>query len=430
MQSTSATSAPGIRRIGNFQKICDALDWSDPTMAATIAGDLGASPSFHRRQWEFATILSVLAREGMLTRSRTGISFGAGREPLTHIVSRKAGRITATDLYSADTVWDVARTDAPRAFVLGPGAPPHEPDRISVERMDMRNLAAGDETFDFAYSTGAIEHIGDFDDFERHFTEVRRVLKPGGVYVFTTVLAFSSTTIRLPNQYYFHPRELAECVARSPLQMDPVFDGRLSPNVLNRPTNDRFLDFGLTGLSRSTPQVTIERGGDVTVANSVILRRGAGPMTQLPDFAGWDASAAFVERSLRESASRVWTTGAPLDVTTGRLRRGAERGAGAVAFGSRPIFFGGPGRVSVMIWLDAARSSSGAMRLEVRSIPRGWPKTPQVVAQVPLDFGRHSGAPERISFEAEPTTAYEILGIVETGGVTIHEAHAIARYAA
>ena len=41
--------------------------------------------------------------------------------------------------------------------------------------MDMRQIEFDDESFDFAYSSSAVEHIGGWDEFRQHLTDVRRV---------------------------------------------------------------------------------------------------------------------------------------------------------------------------------------------------------------------------------------------------------------
>ncbi len=60
---------------------------------------------------------------------------------------------------------------------------PAAAERADLRVMDATDLAFGDDTFDLVYSFHALEHI---DDPERALQEMRRVLKPKGVYCIGT----------------------------------------------------------------------------------------------------------------------------------------------------------------------------------------------------------------------------------------------------
>jgi SAM-dependent methyltransferase len=53
-------------------------------------------------------------------------------------------------------------------------------DRLHITQSDIRYLPYPDNSFDFIYTMGTIEHM---DDYHRAVGEVRRVLKPGGLAI-------------------------------------------------------------------------------------------------------------------------------------------------------------------------------------------------------------------------------------------------------
>ncbi len=100
-----------------------------------------------------------------------------------------------TDLYSSNSEWDTARAADPSEFIKANKPFYADENKFEAINMDMRDLKFKDESFDFCYSSCAIEHIGDYKDFEIHLNEVHRVLKDGGLYVLTTEFLFADETI-------------------------------------------------------------------------------------------------------------------------------------------------------------------------------------------------------------------------------------------
>ena len=64
--------------------------------------------------------------------------------------------------------------------------------RNGVLCQDVQQLTFGDGSFDICTSTEVFEHV---PDDKRGFAEIRRVLAPGGVFVFTVPLVDSSRTV-------------------------------------------------------------------------------------------------------------------------------------------------------------------------------------------------------------------------------------------
>jgi len=186
-----------------LSKICDASDWFDTEFHSVIVNELKEPPRFHRKQWEFAMIFLALKKLGFLNQNMNGLSLGGGNERVLYSIAQHVKELIVTDLYDENTTWDCAKTKDPDEYIKA--SKPFEVDlsKIKALAMDMRYLDFEDNTFDFCYSSCAIEHIGDFDDFVKHLDEVYRVLKEDGVYVFTTEFKTGSDTIEDQNNYIF-----------------------------------------------------------------------------------------------------------------------------------------------------------------------------------------------------------------------------------
>jgi SAM-dependent methyltransferase len=215
-------------------KVCDIADWFDEDFNRIVVDELRDVPRFHRKQWEFAWKFRALRDMGVLRPDAVGVSFGAGQERLLYALAPHVGRLWATDLYDPDTIWPQARTGDIDAFIRENAPFPVPAERLSAKIMDMRTIEFPDETFDFAYSSSAVEHIGDWDDFRSHLDEVRRVLKPGGVYVMTTDIIYGPAWNRRGN-YKFTPEGLQWWLQESGMAYEPLVDCRIAHHRGNQP---------------------------------------------------------------------------------------------------------------------------------------------------------------------------------------------------
>jgi ubiquinone/menaquinone biosynthesis C-methylase UbiE len=74
---------------------------------------------------------------------------------------------------------------------------------LTVYELRSHEIEFGDNGFDFADSSSVVEHIGGWDEFRRHLSEVKRVLKRGSVYVPTTEISYGNT-IEARGNYKFN----------------------------------------------------------------------------------------------------------------------------------------------------------------------------------------------------------------------------------
>ncbi|MBT8386642.1 MAG: class I SAM-dependent methyltransferase [Ignavibacteria bacterium] len=291
----------------HLSKLCDAADWFDSEFQEVIKSELKEFPRFHRKQWEFAIIFLALRRLGFLNEESIGLSMGGGNERVLYSIARYVKKLFVTDLYSDTTGWDCARTDDPIEFIRS--SKPFEVDDSKIEalRMDMRDLQFEDNTFDFCYSSCAIEHIGNYPDFVEHFNEVNRCLKDGGVYVLTTEFQLGNETIKDPNNYIFSPNYLKEILGNIDLSImkEPIVS--LTEHEANLPLPVNVNKLFKTGSIENQkdnfpvyPHLLLLRGKYPFTSISFILKKDKKKEKNNPRFIGFENSRSFLEEGLKK----------------------------------------------------------------------------------------------------------------------------------
>jgi SAM-dependent methyltransferase len=419
-------------------KVCDAADWFDPQVLAVIQGELGELPRFHRKQWEFAMLFRALETLGRLRPDSVGLSLGGGRELLLYAVARHVRQLVVTDLYDPHTTWAEARTDDPDRFVKQGKPFPVDDARLRALRMDMRQLEFPDQSFDFAYSACAVEHIGEWPDFLRHLSEVHRVLKPGGVYAFTTELHYGPETIEHPNNYVFSASYLAELCAASPLDVAADCPAALTPHRANLPLPENLAaiyapeqDALADRLKGELPHVQLLRGGLPHASALLILTRPAGPAgARRMAFPGIEAARGFLAAGIQEY--RGWVESSrlridPLGFLPGRHSRFLEGGppsitardaADATVFHSEYLWLGsGLRRFRARLEPAAGAGGRGSLELRVhryRTLGRVDVDCPASAA-VPLTRQAAGPLDAELSLEVDPEFCYALLAHMREG---------------
>jgi len=173
--------------------------------------------------------------------------------------------------------------------------------------MDMRDLQFEDNTFDFCYSSCAIEHIGDYDDFVKHFNEVNRCLKDGGVYVLTTEFQFGEETIKDPNNYIFSPDYLRKILSNVNLSLidEPMVSLSEHEANLPLPTNvNKLFKSGSLEHHKDNfpvyPHTLLLRGKYPFTSISFILKKEKTNVLNNPRFTGFETSKIFLEKGVKK----------------------------------------------------------------------------------------------------------------------------------
>jgi SAM-dependent methyltransferase len=376
-------------------KVCDAADWFIPEFSSIISSELHEVPRFHRKQWEFAIIFDRLQKAGALREDATGISFGSGRELPLYALANHVKQLWATDLYSQDASWSVARTDNLDEFVRGAPPFPSRIDRLSTKRMDMRQIEFPDESFDFAYSSSAVEHIGGWDDFKTHLAEVKRVLKPGGIYVMTTDIIYGPPAHE-PTNFKFNAEGLEWWLRESGMDYRPVIDCRIARHYINTPLPSDLTNYLTSDSGNDRPNlfgmlVQTQMLVGCHPHSSVVLEMRKAP-TDRPrvNFLGLAETTTFLKQAQQGWESFIEATNlsphpAPYTPTKMRDRQWSTT---YMWLGSKPrtvlvqIQTDGPGTITVGV--DKAHTDQ--YWVPVVDIPRHAEKTP---GHIELEFVLH-----------------------------------------
>ena len=265
----------------NTSKICDAADWFDPDVKLIIENELKETARFHRKQWEFAMIFLTIQKLGLLNQEKIGLSLGGGNERVLYSIAKHIQKLFVTDLYDDSTSWDCARTNDPDEFIKASKPFPLDDNKIQALKMDMRFLDFDDNSFDFCYSSCAIEHIGEHKDFLQHFNEVNRVLKEGGIYVLTTELQFGDRTICDENNFVFSKDYISDLISESNLEFISDVDTDLTKNIINYPYPSNIKNLALSGnkslnqkIVEEFPHLVLLRGNVPFTSVLLVLRKG------------------------------------------------------------------------------------------------------------------------------------------------------------
>ncbi|MGK9235398.1 class I SAM-dependent methyltransferase [Inquilinus limosus] len=393
----AATHCIPDTRIDNLQKVSDIYDWFDPAVDHIVRQHLKVVPGTSRRTWEFAMIFLALHRAGKLHGTARGLALGAGTERLIFAIAEQVEHVVVTDLYQTDSRWVGVRTDNPQDLVMAHAPWPVPDGRIRAMRMDMRQIELPDDSFDFAWSTGSFEHIGEDEDFIRHLNEVHRVLKPGGVYAFTTVVSYGSESHRIPNNYYFHPEHFADLLHASNLRPEPVFDCAVREHHFNKPSLETLEDFGCAAADAQLHAVVAWRRGTINVANLAVLRKDDALPKVRPEVRGFAETKARLWREADMLTRRLWTDWQEL--------KPHRSGTGYV---TGPQYFGS-GTVEVEV--DAIDRNGSAIELEVLVRRPAPPLGRRVMATLQHDPG---DAP--LTFQARADHLYALRVARKDGG--------------
>jgi SAM-dependent methyltransferase len=158
------------------------------------ASELRITPHYNRKLWEFAYICQVLWSAGMLAPGKRGLGFGCGGEILPSLFVKYGASVLATDLDEAHPEaqgWiQTGQHSTGKVEVLRRAdicADPAALERIDFRFVNMNDIPGElDGSFDFCWSTCALEHLGSRAKGIEFIENSLRTLKPGGVAVHTT----------------------------------------------------------------------------------------------------------------------------------------------------------------------------------------------------------------------------------------------------
>lgn len=168
----------------------------------------------------------------------------------------------------------------------------------------MRQIEFPDESFDFACSSSAARHIGGWDDLKAHLSEVKRVLKPGGVYVMTTDFIYGPP-IHTPGGMKFDAEGLERLLQVSGMDYRPIIDCRVTEHLINTPLPSNLIAYMAADGEGVQPDsfwqlAHVQLLGSGHPCNSVVLemRKAATDRPRI-EFVGLEETTTFLKQAQR-----------------------------------------------------------------------------------------------------------------------------------
>ena len=235
---------------------------------------LRVPPATHRKLWEWCYIMQSLQVAGMIQPGRRGLGFGVGVEPLTPYLAAQGCTILATDLpasASASVPWsETGQHAALLADLNRDGLCPDDEfhARVQFEAVDMNAIPDTFRDFDFAWSSCAMEHLGDLQAGMTFLERQLQCLKPGGVSVHTTEYNVSSNDATLVDGHsvLYRRRDLEDLVVR---MRDAGHDMRITFAAGNAPE-----DLHVDSVPFTNLHLRVHTEGFVHTSFGLIIRRG------------------------------------------------------------------------------------------------------------------------------------------------------------
>jgi SAM-dependent methyltransferase len=247
----------------SLNRIPDLGDWDAGAPLSDLMREMGESVAIHRKSWEYAVCVLGLRQLGVVSPDARALAVGAGYERPLFYFANCIDRVVATDLYdNPDHEGNPAMLTNPAAF-----APfPYREDHLSVLRMSGDDLRFEDQSFDFAFCLSSIEHFGSRDVQRRSVSEIKRVLKRGGVACIITELILT----RHSHEEYFSLDEIKGMFTRdAELQLvGGDFDFRISESLVRWPVDIRHSKH-----LRKSPHVVLRDGDMLWTSLSMFLRK-------------------------------------------------------------------------------------------------------------------------------------------------------------
>lgn len=166
----------------------------------------------HRKDWEIEIALKTLHDLGGAHPNANILGVGAGTERTIFELAnaQSAALVTASDIYNDAGDWDGWHGKKflrnPHAFA--PEGLPYDPKRVAVMHVDMCDMPYDDEVYDGIFSSGSIEHVGDYAKIAKAAKEIGRVLKKGGIASISTEFRVRGEGWGWANVVLFSPDEI------------------------------------------------------------------------------------------------------------------------------------------------------------------------------------------------------------------------------
>jgi 2-polyprenyl-3-methyl-5-hydroxy-6-metoxy-1,4-benzoquinol methylase len=170
----------------------DASHFLDASFREWFALVSDGGMEYHRKPWEYAFILERARQGSVLAPGKRALGFGVGQEPIPAVLARHGVEVLATDQPAERA--DHWKSSGEHADDVRALSRPSVVDDATLTRqvrfapVDMNEVPADLGTFDFVWSSCAIEHLGSPAAGLEFVLSTAQLLRPGGVAVHTTEL--------------------------------------------------------------------------------------------------------------------------------------------------------------------------------------------------------------------------------------------------
>lgn len=186
---------------------------------ATELRDVPGQP--HRKLWEWSYIAQALFERGFLKENSRGLGFAVGREPLPALFASRGCNVVATDLTLKDATkegWNDGRQHSAsieHLNVRGICSAEKMAELVRFRTVNMREIPSDIGTFDFLWSSCAMEHLGSLRHGMNFVIDAMKCLRPGGIAIHTTELNCESETktVESGRDVVYRKREFIELKA-------------------------------------------------------------------------------------------------------------------------------------------------------------------------------------------------------------------------
>jgi hypothetical protein len=210
---------PQFRR--PISQACTYEQLQTPTFRAWC-DRIGIPVLTHRKLWEWCYILQALTVGGVAAPGRRGVGFGVGEEPIAAYLAASGCTVLATDLPAtagAAATWSATGQHASRLSDLNTHGLCDDAtfaSRVTFREMDMNAIDDDIVGLDFAWSSCAMEHLGDLDAGMTFLERQLRCLAPGGLSVHTTEfnVASNDETVETGHTVLYRRRDLEALAMR------------------------------------------------------------------------------------------------------------------------------------------------------------------------------------------------------------------------
>jgi hypothetical protein len=186
---------------GDFGKrrseLCKAKDYKTDWFMHWC-NQLGETPNYHRKQWEFVYVMQSLWERGCIEEDKNGLVFAVGTEPLPAMFASFGCKIVATDIFPEKGIemgWTNGNQLCFGLESLNARQLCDEEDfvkRVKYRPVDMNDIPDDLQNFDFNWSSCSFEHLGSLEKGFSFLKNQMKTLKPGGWAVHTTEYNISS----------------------------------------------------------------------------------------------------------------------------------------------------------------------------------------------------------------------------------------------